>query len=131
MQKGKDFTYMRRLFMLLRNVMNYHNLRECRLQVGHVMSCHVSIIYCHGTHSCIMHVFTQKQYILCSALQYESYLTLPYVTSLRDSFCLGTFAQLYYAATLQPRLQEAACWQLDGPNVYLPFFFFFLRGCGR
>ena len=30
--------------------------------------------------------------ILCSLLRHKSYLTLPYVTSLRDSFCLGTFA---------------------------------------
>ena len=77
-----------------------------------------------------MHVFTQKQYILCSALHHKSYLTLPYLTSLRDSLCLGTFARLYYAAALQPHLQQAACWQLDGPNVSLPVFFF-LRGCGR
>ena len=69
-----------------------------------------------------MHVFAQKQYILCSALRHKSYLTLPYVTLLRDSFCLGTFARLYYAATLQPHLQEAACWQLDGSHVSLPVF---------
>ena len=30
--------------------------------------------------------------ILCSLLRHKSYLTLLYVTSLRDSFCLGTFA---------------------------------------
>ena len=30
--------------------------------------------------------------ILCSLLRHKSYLTLPYVTSLRDSFSLGTFA---------------------------------------
>lgn len=31
-------------------------------------------------------------YILCSALRHNSYLTLAYATSLRDSFSLGTFA---------------------------------------
>ena len=34
---------------LFRNIMNYCNLRECRLQVSHV-----SVIYHHGTHSCII-----------------------------------------------------------------------------
>ena len=42
--------------------------------------------------SVLYHVFARKQCVLCSALRYKSYLTLPYVTSLRDSFCLGTFA---------------------------------------
>ena len=74
-----------------------------------------------------MHVLTQKQCILCSVLHHKSYLTLPYLTSLRDSLCLGTFARLYYAAALQPRLQEAACWQLDGPMSLFLFFFFFLE----
>ena len=66
----------------------YENAR-CRL----VMSCHASVIYRYGTHSCIiemhytMHVFARKQCILCSALRHKSYLTLPYVTLLRDSFC--------------------------------------------
>ena len=36
-----------------------------------------------------------KTCILCSALRYKSYLTLPHVTSLRDSFCLGTFAHVF------------------------------------
>jgi len=36
------------------------------------------------------HVFARQQCILCSALRHKSYLTLPYVTSRRDSFCLGT-----------------------------------------
>ena len=39
-----------------------------------------------------MHLFARKQCILCSALRWKSYLTLPYVTPLRDSFCLRTFA---------------------------------------
>ena len=70
------------------NVMNYRNLR--------VM--YVSVIYRHETHLCsiliyyTMHVFARKQCILCYALRRKRYLTLPYVTSLRDSFCLGTFA---------------------------------------
>ena len=76
------------LFNLFRNVMNYRNLR--------VM--YVSVIYRHETHLCsilihyTMHVFARKQCILCYALRQKSYLTLPYVTSLWDSFCLGTFA---------------------------------------
>ena len=41
--------------------------------------------------SVLYHVFAWKQCILCSALHHKSSLTLPYVTSLRDSFCLGTF----------------------------------------
>ena len=59
---------------------------------------YVSVIYRHETHLCsiliyyTMHVFARKQCILCSALRRKRYLTLPYVTSLRDSFCLGTFA---------------------------------------
>ena len=39
------------------------------------------------------HVFAKKQCILCyTTLRRKSYLTLPYVTSLLDSFRLGTFA---------------------------------------
>ena len=38
------------------------------------------------------HVFARKQCNLCSALRHKSYLTLPYVTSRRDSLCLGIFA---------------------------------------
>ena len=41
--------------------------------------------------SVLYHVFAWKQCILCSALHHKSSLTLPYVTSLWDSFCLGTF----------------------------------------
>ena len=37
------------------------------------------------------HVFARKQCILWSALRYKNYLTVPYVASLRDSFCRGTF----------------------------------------
>ena len=42
--------------------------------------------------SVLYHVFTGKQWILCSALCHKSYFILTYVTSLRDSLCLGTFA---------------------------------------
>ena len=42
--------------------------------------------------SVLYHVFARKQCILCSSLRHKSYLTLPYVTSLPDSFSLGTFA---------------------------------------
>ena len=61
--------------------MNYRNLRDCRLQVSHLMSYDVGV-YRHGMHSRIilMHAFARKQCILCSALRHESYLTLPYVT---------------------------------------------------
>ena len=51
--------------------------------------------------SVLYHVFPRKQSILCSALRHKSYLTLPYVTSLRDSFCLGTFAHGFFG--LPPR----------------------------
>ena len=97
MPTSKDFTHTRALFNLFRNVLNYPYLRECTLQVSH--ACHASVIYRYGTHSCIiemhytMHVFARKQCILCSALRHKSYLTLPYVTTFQDSFCLGTFAQ--------------------------------------
>ena len=98
------------------------------------MSCHVSIIKILLSSNTLthytMHVLTQKQCILCSVLHHKSYRTLPYLTSLRDSLCLGTFARLYYAAALQPCLQEAACWQLDGP-MSLFLFFFFLERVGQ
>ena len=42
--------------------------------------------------SVLYHVFARKQCVVCSALRHQSYLTLPYVTSLQDSLCLGTFA---------------------------------------
>ena len=48
-------------------------------------------------------------YIVCSALRHKSYLTLPYVTSLRDSFCLGTFAHGFIM--LPPRsLASCSSW---------------------
>ena len=37
-------------------------------------------------------LFATRQCILCSTLRHKSYLTLPYVTSLLDSFRIGTFA---------------------------------------
>ena len=42
--------------------------------------------------SVLYHVFVRKQCISGSALRHSSNLTLPYDTSIRDSFCLGTFA---------------------------------------
>ena len=33
-------------------------------------------------------LFARKQFILCSALRHKSYLTVSYVTSIRDPFCL-------------------------------------------
>ena len=38
--------------------------------------------------SVLYHVFVSKQCILCSALSHKGYLTLPHVTSIRDSFYL-------------------------------------------
>ena len=95
---SNDFSYKNTLLNLFRNVMNYRNLWEYMLQVSHV-----SIIHCHGMHSCIiLHTlfFAWKQCILCSALHHKSYLHY-YVTLLRDSLCLGTFAQGFI--TLLPR----------------------------
>lgn len=113
---------MRRLFKLLRNVMNYHNLRECRLQVGHVMSCVHHLLSGNTLMHYTMHVLTQKQCILCSVLHHKSYRTLPYLTSLRDSLCLGTFTRLYYAAALSSR---GCLLAIRWTYVSLPFFFFF------
>ena len=68
------------------------------------------------------HVFAKKQCILCSALCHKRYLTLPYVTSLRDSFCLGTFAHGFIMlspsslAALQPRVFESL---IVGNEVFL------------
>ena len=51
----------------------------------------------HGSwNSVLYHVFVSKQCILCSALRHKGYLTLPYVTSIRDSF--------YWAGASQPRV---------------------------
>ena len=113
MPTSKDFTYTRAPFNLFRNVTNYRNLRECRLQVRHV-----SVIYRHGTHcshksyltllACdFEHVFATKQCILCSTLRHKSYLTLPYVTSLLNSFRLGTFAHSFI--TLLPHSLASSC----------------------
>ena len=46
--------------------------------------------------SVLYHVFARKQCILCSELRHKSHLTLPtppYVISIQDLFCLGTFAR--------------------------------------
>ena len=52
--------------------------------------------------SVLYHVFARKQ---CSVCRHNCYLTLPYVTSLRDSFWAWNFhARLYYAAASQPRV---------------------------
>ena len=65
--------------------------------------------------SVLYHMFARKQYILCSALPHKSYLTLPYVTSLRDSFCLGNFAHSFITCLLAAaRLCEASLWQMHG-----------------
>ena len=64
--------------------------------------------------SVLYHVFVSKQCILCSALSHKGYLTLPHVTSIRDSFYLELSAnfrpQLYQAAASQPRvLSRGGC----------------------
>ena len=93
------------LFNLFRNVMNYHNLQECRLQVSLV-----SVIFClqhFEIHFALelsrMIVFARKQCILCSALRRKK---LPYTTScyiaLRFILPWNFCARLYYAATSQP-----------------------------
>ena len=51
----------------------------------------------------LYHVFARKQCILCSTLGHRSYLCT-YVTSLRDSFGLGSFARVYFATASQPRV---------------------------
>ena len=49
----------------------------------------------HGTHK-----HAHGSWILCSALRHISYLTLPYVTSLRGSFYVGTFAAGFISCSL-------------------------------
>ena len=49
--------------------------------------------------SVLYHMFAQKQYILCSESHHKSYLTLLYVASIQDSFCLGTFAHGFITAS--------------------------------
>ena len=116
-------TYMRILLDLVRNV-NYHILRECRLQISHLSGLFLLFLslktkiklqqanmtanesmqrlktgwaWDSQTHTrlvdslfCI--TFTLKNNAF-SVLHYVINVTLQtYVTSLRDSFCLGTFA---------------------------------------
>ena len=55
---------------------------------------HVSVIYCHGMHSCIILRTCLLGNNAFSVLHHTIEVTLHYyVTSLRDSLCLGTFAQ--------------------------------------
>ena len=51
-----------------------------------------------------IYVFARKQCIFSSALRHKSYLTPPYVTSIRDQFCLSwNFrVRLYQAVASQP-----------------------------
>ena len=120
MPTSKDFTYMGALFNLFRIVKNYRNLeffivfvpknnkkfqREVRQLYAYVanestrrlvedgMSTKLTNTHKARGFSDLYHVFPRKQCILYSALRHKCYLTLPYVTSLRDSFCLGTFAR--------------------------------------
>ena len=57
--------------------------------------------------SVVYHLFARKQCILCSALRHKSYLTLPYVTSIRDSSELSRTA-LLGCRLAASRLREAA-----------------------
>ena len=61
------------------------------LMIGWRRNKHTNLHMARGF-SVLYHVFARKQCILCSSLRHKSYLTLPSVTSLRDSFSLGTFA---------------------------------------
>ena len=75
----------------------------------------MSVIYRHETNLCsilihyTMHVFARKQCILCYALRRKSYLTLPYVTSLRGSFCLRTFAHGFILLPLRSLESSWGC----------------------
>ena len=108
MPTSKDFTNTCALLNLFRNVVNYHN--NVKIQQASATAVHVCCKWIkptigwgwveHWTHKhtwlldslfCIT-CSLEKQWILCSALCHKSYLTLTYVTSLRDSLCLGTFA---------------------------------------
>ena len=75
MPTSKDFTYTRVLFNLFRNVMNYHKLRECRLQVSHVF-----VIYRHETHSRIILWTCSLENNAFSVLNYVKKVTLHYLT---------------------------------------------------
>lgn len=68
------FYCIRALFHLFRNVMDYRG-GECN---------------------------AAKQCILCYVLRDKSYFTLPFVKSLQDSFCLGSFAHGF--TLLSPRV---------------------------
>ena len=140
---SKDFTYTRVLFNLFRNVMNYRNfeffflflslktlknssrqmrqlyayvsIESTRQSVEDGMSTGLTNTHTALGSSVLYNMFARKKCILCSALLHKSYLTLPYVTSLRDLFCLGTFAHSFIACRLAAtRLCEASLWQKHG-----------------
>ena len=109
MPTSKDFTYTRVLFSLFRNVLNFRHLPECRLQVSHAMPCVRHLPSWNALTHTTMHAFAKKQYILCSALHHKSYVSLPYVTSLRVSFCLASFAHAFIMLPPRSRLSSRGC----------------------
>ena len=74
----------------MRQLYAYANESTQRL-VEDGMSTGLTNTHTAGGFSVLYHVFARKQFILCSALRHKSYFTLLYVTSIRDSFCLGAF----------------------------------------
>ena len=75
----------------MRQLYAYANESTQRL-VEDGMSTGLTNTHTAGGFSVLYHVYARKQFILCSALRHKSYFTLLYVTSIRDSFCLGAFA---------------------------------------
>ena len=73
--------------------------------------------------SVLYRVFVSKQCILCSALRHKGYLTLPYVSSIRDSFSL----ELTCTALSGCRL--AASRLLVGNYVQRRFSKLIIKGC--
>ena len=99
----------------MRQLNAYLSIESTRRLVEDGMSTGLTNTHTASGFSVLYHMFARKQYILCSALLHKSYLTLPYVTSLRDLFCLGTFAHSFIACHLAAaRLREASLWQKPG-----------------
>ena len=106
MPTSKDFTYTRAPFNLLRNVMSYHKLRECRLQVSHVF-----VIYRHETHSRIILCTCSLENNAVSVLHYVKKVTLHYLTlhrfEIHSALELSRTALLCYCLAVS-RLRETA-----------------------
>ena len=99
----------------MRELYAYVSIESTRQSVEDGMSTGLTNTHTARGSSVLYNMFARKKYILCSALLHKSYLTLPYVTSLQDSFCLGTFAHSFIACRLAAtRLCEASRWQKHG-----------------